>query len=292
MPNATAHGHATVNRAASHRQSTSTRPSAVRFISVPHASMTSASGTVRLAMRVEGRRAEVGPQPVPDGRPQLHRAVRGTGAEQADAAQDEGEDGRLERRAGRVADGRDVAPQRDVAEERRRAAARRRCRWPRRTAPPRAGGAQLQAFGRRHLVRRPARAGRRGARAAPTRRSPGSPAAPASTPPPTRRRRSRRSRRSGPSSGAWPFTSIRCSASAAVKPAVPRIIASRRSRPAGSGTTQSAGTRTTWAKPPSCVSPSPMPLTSTGSPGCEARVGRRLDAARRRRCPALRGKRL
>ena len=52
-----------------------------------------------------------------------------------------------------------------------------------------------------------------------------------------------------------------------MKPAVPRIIDSRRVRPAGSGTTQSPGTRTTSAKPPSWLSPRPMPFTTTESPG-------------------------
>ena len=52
-----------------------------------------------------------------------------------------------------------------------------------------------------------------------------------------------------------PLRSSRTTDSAAVKPAVPRIIASRRDSPAGSRTTQSAGTRTRAAKPPSCPTP-------------------------------------
>ena len=48
----------------------------------------------------------------------------------------------------------------------------------------------------------------------------------------------------GPFSGRWPFSSMRSTARAAVNPAVPRAIASRRSSPAGRGTTVSAGART------------------------------------------------
>jgi len=47
----------------------------------------------------------------------------------------------------------------------------------------------------------------------------------------------------GPLAGVRPFSSMRTMPSAAVKPAVPSAIASNSERPAGSGTTQSAGTR-------------------------------------------------
>ena len=47
----------------------------------------------------------------------------------------------------------------------------------------------------------------------------------------------------GPLAGARPLSSMRTMPSAAVKPAVPSAIASKRSSPAGSGTTQPAGTR-------------------------------------------------
>ena len=71
----------------------------------------------------------------------------------------------------------------------------------------------------------------------------------------------------GPMSGRWPFSSIRWIASAAVKPAVPSSIALRSVRPSGSGTSQSAGSRSFPAKPPSCASPRPMPFARTGVPG-------------------------
>ncbi len=51
----------------------------------------------------------------------------------------------------------------------------------------------------------------------------------------------------GPLPGARPLSSIRTMPSAAVKPAVPSAIASNRSSPSGSGTTQPAGTRATSA---------------------------------------------
>ncbi len=55
----------------------------------------------------------------------------------------------------------------------------------------------------------------------------------------------------GPIPGVWPLISIRYRDSAAVNPAVPMAIVSNRVRPAGSGTSQSAGTRTSSANPPS-----------------------------------------
>jgi len=51
---------------------------------------------------------------------------------------------------------------------------------------------------------------------------------------------------SGPISGRWRFSLSRSSASAAVKPAVPMIIASRRLSPAGSGIAQADCSRTIW----------------------------------------------
>ncbi len=60
----------------------------------------------------------------------------------------------------------------------------------------------------------------------------------------------------GPLAGARSSCSSRETAKAAVKPAVPSIIASRSVKPAGSGSTQSAGTRAQPARPPSCAMPS------------------------------------
>ena len=54
--------------------------------------------------------------------------------------------------------------------------------------------------------------------------------------------------------------------SAAVKPAVPRIIAARASRPLGIGTAQAAGTRIFWPKPPGVFMPKSKPMTITSSP--------------------------
>ena len=51
---------------------------------------------------------------------------------------------------------------------------------------------------------------------------------------------------SGPMSGRWRFSSMRKRASAAVNPAVPTIMLSRRSRPAGNGTAHFASNRAYW----------------------------------------------
>src|SRR5690606_9919875 len=75
---------------------------------------------------------------------------------------------------------------------------------------------------------------------------------------------------SGPIPGTWRLSSMRSRASAAVKPAVPRIMDSRRSSPAGSGIVQRDSRRANFEYPPSRVSLRPQPVTSTGSPSRNA----------------------
>ena len=54
----------------------------------------------------------------------------------------------------------------------------------------------------------------------------------------------------GPSPARRPRCSSRWRERAAVKPAVPMVAACLGSRPSGSGTTHSAGTRASWENPP------------------------------------------
>ncbi len=71
----------------------------------------------------------------------------------------------------------------------------------------------------------------------------------------------------GPSPGRSPCSASRWIARGAVSPAVPRAIASSPVRPSGTGTTQSAGTRSQSAHPPSWSSDIPKPVTTTRVPG-------------------------
>ena len=64
--------------------------------------------------------------------------------------------------------------------------------------------------------------------------------------------------------------------SAAVKPAVPRIMLERASRPAGIGTAQPAGTRIFCPKPPGVFMPRSKPMTITASPAWNSAA---LDSA-------------
>jgi hypothetical protein len=75
-----------------------------------------------------------------------------------------------------------------------------------------------------------------------------------------------------------------------VNPAVPSVIASNAVRPGGNPTMLSAGTRTMPANPPSRVSPRPMPLTSTASPGVK-RASEDDSTRPATSMPALSGKR-
>ena len=70
----------------------------------------------------------------------------------------------------------------------------------------------------------------------------------------------------GPRSGDAPARSSAASASAAVSPAVPSAIAVRASRPSGSGTSQSPGTRMSWPNPPGVFIPRSKPVHSTRPP--------------------------
>ena len=70
----------------------------------------------------------------------------------------------------------------------------------------------------------------------------------------------------GPSPGSSPFSSSRCTDSAAVNPAVPSAIAWRALSPSGSGTTHSDGTRAYSAKPPWWATPRSCPCTITSEP--------------------------
>ena len=72
--------------------------------------------------------------------------------------------------------------------------------------------------------------------------------------------------RTGPAPGVSPRSSNDSTDSAAVKPAVPIVIASRRSSPAGHGTSQSDGTRASSAYPPCRDTPRSYPWAITGLP--------------------------
>ena len=76
--------------------------------------------------------------------------------------------------------------------------------------------------------------------------------------------------------------------SAAVKPAVPMAIEVRASSPCGMGSTIDSFTRARWENPPHQLTPSPLPVTSTGSPGrnralvLDAHAAREVDAGHHR----------
>ena len=63
-----------------------------------------------------------------------------------------------------------------------------------------------------------------------------------------------------------PWACDASTASAAVNPAVPKIIACFADKPSGNATIHEAGTTCTSLKPPSCLTPRPKPVTNTSSP--------------------------
>ena len=83
---------------------------------------------------------------------------------------------------------------------------------------------------------------------------------------------------------------MRTMPSAAVKPAVPSAMASKRSSPAGSGTTQPAGTRAYSAKPPWWATPMSKLVAMTLSPGWK-RASALPTTAPHRSMPPTQGKR-
>ena len=74
----------------------------------------------------------------------------------------------------------------------------------------------------------------------------------------------------GPPSGFMPAVSSLCTHSAAVKPAVPRIMLVRASSPSGIGTAHPAGIRIFWPNPPGVFMPRSKPMAMTASPGAKS----------------------
>jgi hypothetical protein len=70
-----------------------------------------------------------------------------------------------------------------------------------------------------------------------------------------------------PSPGFTPWRRSAITHSAAVKPAVPIVIACRVEKGSGSASSQSDFKRAFCARPPQCVSPRPQPVTTMRSPG-------------------------